>query len=188
MLKNKQISSKNQLYGEALIADGSGKTIYNFPQIQKGTVFPLNPVSGDTFYYLTDNLVYHFDGLRSKWLSIATKTFQFGRNNLAANTAGYLGFADFFHSSTNGILMPKNGTIIKASLLNNNTITRSVQIRINNSATIMVDISLTAQNTRIINNANLNFNSGDFMNVYVATSAGNVINGTNCLVEVAWRV
>lgn len=187
MLKNKQISSINHLHGEALIADGSGKTVFAYPQMQKGITFPVNPTSGDTFYHITDNEIYCYDYVRLKWITIYKEIIELGRNTLATNTAGYLGIADFYHTSTTGFKLMKNGTILSASVINDNVVTRTIQIRINNSSTTYVDLSLSGQSSKIVTNANLDFNSGDFLNVYIDTGTSAAMSKISVLIEIAWR-
>jgi hypothetical protein len=187
-LKTKQIYTGNHNYGEVLLANGNSGITIAYPQLQKGNSFPTNSNSGDTYFYLNDDLLYYFDGIRNKWLSVSTVLFELGRNTLAYNTAGYLGIADTFHSSTNGIILPKNGTITAISIQNSTSITRTIEVRLNNSAVNKVDISLEATSSKVITNTNLDFSVNDLLHVYVATAtSGNTISAVSCIIEINWR-
>jgi len=210
MVNPKQISSINQPYGNQLISDGSGGTFYSVPKLQNGNSFPLTTTSGDTYYHLATNDLYYWDYIRLKWLTINKSLIQLNRNTLSNITSGYLGVGDFYHTSSTGVLMFKNGTITNISLINDNSTTRNIEVRINNSTINIVDLSLLNSNKRINNNANLDFSKGDFINVFikslnVLTSDSNIITADNSnitadlvdldntlnkitvLIEIAWR-
>jgi hypothetical protein len=185
-IKAKQLNTQDHSYGEVVIADGNGGALLEFPQIQKGDIFPSNPTSGDTFFYLNDNYIYQFDGIRNKWLTINKYIIELGRNMLETNTAGYLGIADLIHNSITGFNLIKNGTILSASIMNENVVSRNIQIRINNSSSTYVNLSLTNQNSRIIS-SNFDFNNGDFLNVFIDHGNAADMNRISVLIEIAWR-
>lgn len=210
MVKPKQISSINQPYGNQLISDGSGGTFYSIPKLPSGNSFPVNPNSGDTYYHLSTNDLYYWDYKRLKWLTINKSIIQLNRNTLSNITSGYLGNGDFYHTSSTGLLMFKNGTITNVSLINDNTTTRNIEIRINNSTINVVDLNLLNSNKRIQNSANLDFIKGDYINVFIkslnilttdtdlittdnenittdATDLDNTLNKISVLIEIAWR-
>ena len=186
-MKIKQIVSGNNIYGKAIITDGSGHTIFQYSQSEKGTIFPSNPSNGDNFYHTTDTEQYYYDSSRSKWLSNNKNTIIFGRSTLSDVTGGYLGIADLYHTSTTGILLQKNGTIVSASIINENTVTRTIQARINNSNTRYVDLSLSGQNSTIINDSNLDFSVGEFLNIYISSGIIANMDRISVLIEFVWR-
>jgi hypothetical protein len=190
-IKVKQLTSDSQLSGKTIISDGSGGFVFNYPQIQKGATFPVTPSNGDLFYYLTDNIVYYYDANKIKWLSVETTTLLLGRATIGQNTSGYFGVADAVHSSTTGIIMPKKGTIISASIdnVNNMGAARNIEIRVNNSTTTKLTITLPSGSKSVnVTNGNVNFNTGDYINA-IALSNGTApaLSNASLLIKVAWR-
>jgi hypothetical protein len=190
-VKVKQITSGTELSGKTILSDGSGGFVYNYPQIQKGITFPATPVNGDLFYYLIDNTLYGYDSSRTKWLSVNTTTLLLGRATIGQNTSGYFGVADAVHSSTTGIIMPKNGTIISASVdnVNNMGAARNIEIRVNDSATVKLTITIPSGNKSVnITNGNVDFNAGDYINtIAISNSTAPALNNASLLIKVAWR-
>jgi len=190
-IKVKQLTSGNELSGKTIIADGSGGFIYKYPQIEKGISFPVTPINGDLFYYLTNNILYQYDSGRSKWLSVEVISLLLGKATINQNTSGYFGVADVVHSSTTGIIMPRNGTIISATLdnINNMGATRNVEIRVNNSESVKLTLSLLSGNKSVsVTDGDVNFNTGDFINaIAISNSTAPELSNTTLLIKVAWR-
>lgn len=153
-----------------------------------GSSFPGSPSAGDLFYRTDLVQNFEYDASRGKWLSIDRSKYISGRDDLPGNTAGYFGIVDLQFTSTEGFLMPKNGTIVSASFINANTITRDVGIRVNNSASYQVLLSLSASSSIIRNDLNLDISTGDI--IQTGALSGGVLNGITrgiCTFEVAWR-
>jgi hypothetical protein len=190
-VKVKQITSGSELSGKTIISDGSGGFLYKYPQIEKGLTFPATPVNGDLFYYLTDNIVYQYDSVRSKWLSVKTTSLSLGRSYINQNTSAYLGVADAVHSSTTGILMSRNGTILSATVDNAYIMgaNRNVEVRVNDSNTNKVTVTILSGNKLAsVTNGNIDFNTNDFINVIaIANNTSPELSNITTLVEIAWR-
>lgn len=190
-VKIKQITSGSELSGKTILADGSGGFVYNYPQVQKGITFPVTPTNGDLFYYLTNNILYYYDSSRTKWLSVETTSLLLGRATIGQNTSGYFGVADAVHSSTTGIIMPRNGTIIGASLdnVNNMGAARNIEIRVNNSAVVKLIITISSGTKSVnVTNGNVDFNTGNYINAIALSNAtAPALSNASILIKVAWR-
>jgi hypothetical protein len=88
-LKIKQIQSGSQIFGKVIKSDGSGNTIWS-DLIERGATFPISPNSGDVFYRTDIDQLYHYDGSRSKWLSVTTSLYNCGRDTIKKNTSAYM--------------------------------------------------------------------------------------------------
>lgn len=192
-IKVKQLQSGSQPFGQIIISDGSGNTIWSdisgvtYP-LDRGTTFPSNPESGDLFYRTDLDIMFHYDDSRTKWLSITTNSYTSGRNTLASNVSGYFGTANTSFTSTEGIKMPMDGTIIKVTVDNANVVTRNVEFRVNNSTTNRIIASLSATKSIVIDNTNQNFSEGDYIQVgAMANGTTNTISNVVAVFEVSWR-
>ena len=189
-IKTKQISSGTEVSGKTIVSDGSGATIFKFPQIEKGFVFPTSPMDGDQFYYITDKTLYKYDLSRTKWLSVSTKLLIAGKGSIGKNVSGYLGVSDAVHSSADGFKMIKNGTIISASIDNSTILTssRTTEIRINNSNTNKIALTILAGNkSTYASNFNLNFNAEDLIQCITLLNNADIMNNITLIMEIAYR-
>ena len=193
-VKIKQITSGNELVGRVLAADGnSGLTFIDMSAgVDKGTSFPGSP-SGGTLYYRTDvDILFQYDGSRSKWLSVDTHTLTCGRSAITAAGTTYMRVGDATQSSLSGFRMIRNGTIIGASIENNNTLTfaRNVEIRVNNSAVNKVTLTILTGTTGVVaNNFNLDFSVNNLLQVVaIAASTGAALDNTIVVVDIAYRI
>lgn len=186
-LKIKQISSGNSPYGYVAISDGSGNTFFEDIS-NKGVLFPTSPDNGDLYFRTDVDLLFYYDQGRSKWLTINSHTYNCGRNSLPGNVGGYFGISDVIFNSTTGFIMPRNGTIISVSFTNDNTITRLIDFRVNNSTSNRYRLSLNNESSNFNLNVNLNFSQGDIIQVGSVSSIGNDIDNGIATFNVAWRV
>lgn len=186
----KQLTSGSELSGQVIKTDGLGG--FDFSDvIEKGTSFPISPLSGDTFYRTDVDILFHYDGSRSKWLSINTSTLTCGRSTVDKNVSSYMLMGDSVQSSTEGFLLSRNGTIISASVDNSVSLTstRDTEIRINNSVVNKATLLLTSGNKSVLlNNINQDFNSGDRLQVLVLLNNTDTLSNVIVMVEVAWRI
>jgi len=159
----------------------------NYLNVQelKGLIFPISPSEGDQFYRTDMQLLFSYDSSRGKYLSIARPNYVFGRSTLTGAAAGYLTMSGASHSSSEGLRMPYNGTILSATVNNTNTITRNLQIRVNNLA--VSTLSLVSQKSNSIIQINENFSAGDLIQIYSPANIGNTLSNVTFSIEVAWR-
>ena len=121
--KIKQLTSGNVEYGKVLIADGNSGFTFTDMSIPSGTTFPSSPTGG-TMYYRTDvDLLFYYDGSRSKWFTVDGSTLSCGRTSATAGGTIYLRVGDASMTSTSGFRMFRNGTIVGASANNDDVLT-----------------------------------------------------------------
>lgn len=164
-IKVKQIATGNELSGKTIKTNGSGKFIFDYP-ISKGSSFPLNPVSGDTYYRTDVDVLFYYDSSRLKWLSVNSSIMSCGRSLLSAGSTGYMYVGNAVQSSASGFKMSYNGTIISASVQNSTLATgnRTMDIRVNNSTVNRIQLTVTSGNRGTsMNSGNLDFVSGDLI-------------------------
>jgi hypothetical protein len=186
-LKIKQITSGGQPKGSFLVSgESSGLTFSN--RVNNGITFPSSSVDGDLYYRTDLDLLFIYDGTRSKWLTVERTAYSCGRSSLNNNTTGYFGLADMFFTSTEGFNMPRNGTIVSVSFKNSRTVTRDIFVSVNNSSSIRTLLSLSSATSAIDNTVNVNFNAGDIIQAGALVAAsGNRIKSSVLIFEVAWR-
>jgi hypothetical protein len=131
-----------------------------------------------------DNSMYMFDIVRSKWLSSETMPLSFGNNGNTGDR--YLNFATVTNQANSGAKMPYNGTIVAISVQSaGGNSTKGFEIRKNGTTTSLFSFNLTA-NAYINSTTNIDFNAGDFLNVFVVSSGTNVTNPATILF-IKWR-
>lgn len=194
-IQTKQLSSGNNQYGRFLISDGmSGFTFYDLSgityEVKRGTAFPTYPVDGDLFYKTDVDLLFNWDGSRTKWLTVYRDILNCGRSIVSAAGTTFMRVGDATQSSTAGFKMNRKGTIVGASVENDNILTaeKNVEVRVNNSSVNKVTLNIPISSKSIsVDNSNLDFNAGDIIQV-AATSgtSGSALSNAVVLVNVAY--
>jgi len=189
-LKIKQIQSGSQIFGKVVKSDGSGNTIWS-DAIERGTTFPGSPLGGDLYYRTDEDALFHYDDSRSKWFTVKTLLYSCGRSNIQKNTSAYLYAGNAVQSSTNGFIMTHNGTILSATADNVNIMgsDRNVEIRVNNSTSNKVLLTVTSGNKSITTiTADQDFSSGDTIQVIGIANGGTDFSNMIVTFEIAWRI
>lgn len=182
--------------------------IISFSQVGIGTVNPtskleisttddgipgleLNPQSSpvgsaDGQISVIDDLLYMYDDNRSKWLSVLSTSFQFGRAGDVDNTR--LRFGGTVANNNSGTLLPLNGTIIGFTVNTSGGLAnKGFQIRIRNGFVnqSVIDFNLTNNkyNSFLINQ---DFNKDDYLVVNVQNQGSSVSNPV-VVIWVKWR-
>lgn len=137
-----------------------------------------------------DDVLYHYDATRAKWLSVESEVMMFGENS--ALQGAYTRFGGDLRTGNNGALMPFDGTIVYATgRLSSGDTDKVITIRVRNGTTNQVtqDISFApAAGTSAefnLNDVNLDFSAGDYLTVFVA--AGDTITEHTVMLWVKWR-
>lgn len=138
--------------------------------------------------------IYMYDDMRSKWLSVSTLSFDFGRSG-DVGTQNLRSQGNITSANT-GTLMPYNGTII-AITANSNTgsgttnLSKEFNFRIRNGNTTQgaaIDFSLSGGTyTDLLTNRD--FNAGDHFHIRARDpdSSGDVVNNPIVTIWVKWR-
>lgn len=160
--------------------------------IFKGTTFPTGTtLDGDLFFREDVSDLFIYDSNRGKWLTVNRESLICGREVAKKNTPTYMGVSTTIHSSTEGFYMYNNGTITNISIDNSISVlnTRNFEIRINNSTTNKITLPLNAgTKSNILNDTNLDFTSGDRIQVIALANGTDDLENITILIEVAWRV
>ncbi len=143
------------------------------------STIPMKQDSNGIFLFL--------DSSRSKYLSSSRENFSFGINHRNINASRWLRTTGDIPSNVNGYLIPRNATITSVSIQLQNTTTNStIYIRKNKVLTTIVPIPLISTDSSILDNLNIDLNSGDYLQAYLSISSGNVDYPLLNL-EIAWR-
>jgi len=155
--------------------------------IEAGTSFPGSPSDGDIFNRTDLDMVFRYDGGRTKWLSEHSEILACGRGVVSDIIDAYCGVGNAPMSATSGFRMPRNGTIVAVTVENQSTVTRTIDFRVNNSAVNRVQLSLTAAKGGKVVNANQDFSADDILQTLALIAAGNSMSNLIATVEVKWR-
>lgn len=156
-----------------------------------GDTFPSSPSGGDLFYRSDISQMFSYDPIRGKWLSMDKATYVCGRNRANGNTTVYMNIGDSAMSSITGLSMPRNGTIIAVSLDNDNitTANRTLDIRVNNSTTNRVQLTVTTGNKGAsLVDGDQDFNAGDILQAVLLANNSDRFDDVLVTFEVAWRI
>jgi hypothetical protein len=144
---------------------------------------PLNPINGDLWFNTTTNLLYYYDSVRLKWLSVNTTTYYFGvSGNNQSNK--YLSVNAIIANTSVGAVQLRNSTVVAVFSSLGTATTTSFNLRINGVATALYTWAHSSSLTYYSTAVNLNLAVNDRLMVYVTTPAcSNPFVG----VTVAWR-
>ncbi|NER18612.1 hypothetical protein [Spongiivirga citrea] len=151
-------------------------------RIQPNAATPAGSLSGQMFV-ANDGLLYAYDAVRTKWLSIDRTMFGWGRND-ANTTDEYLRQYNGALSNNNGWRMIRDGTITAITVQTDAAESCTIEIRKNDTTTIVSSLTLTNEEGRHDNTINIDFNEGDFLQCFLN---GTDINFPQVLIEIAWR-
>jgi len=89
-------------------------------------------------------------------------------------------------SNTTGYKIPRPATIVSITIQTQTNTTCDFKIK-KNGNTDVTSISLTNEDSKVINNLNEQINENDWIQALLEISSGNVVDYPVLLVEVAWR-
>ncbi len=152
-------------------------------KIEPSTATPLGSSGGQMFVSNDNGLLYIYDGTRSKWLSVDRSMVGWGRNS--GNTSNqYLRQFNGALSNQNGWRMIRDGTITAITAQSNINQTWTLEIRKNDSPTVIASIIITNAQGDNDNTINIDFSEGDYLQAYCR---GSSVDYPQTLIEVAWR-
>jgi len=143
---------------------------------------PVPPGNGDLRFDEATGMYYFFDDSRSKWLSVESVTFQFGRNGNTPNLVFYRGINARLLSDTLGWPAFYDGTIVGLAYSRTDVDAANFQIR-SGGATIAT--VATAATTGFDNALDADVSQGAIMSV---RNQGNTTNGVQAWIKVRWRL
>ena len=160
--------------------DATGETIPPLEIVPSASV-PAGTANGQMMFM--DNTLYMFDLTRNKWLSAETITLSFTNNGTTTNE--YLRFENI-RTRMSGLKMPFNGTIMAITAQSSGgDANKGFEIRKNGNTTSLFAFNLIS-NVYTNTTTNINFNAGDFVNVF-ATNVGNDVNDPSITLFIKWR-
>ncbi len=130
-----------------------------------------------------DGILYIYDGTRSKWLSVDRTMVGWGRSS-GNTTNEYLRQFNGSPSNNNGWRMIRDGTITGITAQSNAVESWTLEIRKNDSATVITSLTMAAQNGNHNKTLNVDVNEGDFLQAYCN---GTSVAHPQSLIEIAWR-
>jgi len=141
-----------------------------------------SPFDGLKAYSLDDHFEYQYDASRAKWLSVDTTTYQFGSNGSTDNTE--LNF-NSTQNSTSGVLIPRDGTVISVTgMQNSGNTTKGFEVRANG---ISIFSYVLVASEFVSNAVNADFSASDMMHVF-SIATGSAANNPTATVTVRWRL
>ena len=131
-----------------------------------------------------DGILYIYDAVRGKWLSVQREILIFGRRRRVRNQ--YLNFAVGNLSSNNsGYRLPRNATIVAMTAQLDNDGTCDVHVRRNDTATNIATLNITSTSGVINTSINVDVNANDFLQSYLSASSS--VEDPVFMIEIAWR-
>jgi hypothetical protein len=131
-----------------------------------------------------NGLLYEYDDVRTKWLSVQRMFVAFGRRGGTKNQ--YLDFcAGVLSSNNSGYRIPRNATIVSLSGQLSQVGTGTLHIRKNDTATNITSLAIAAAQGTQDNTIDVNLSAGDWLQSYETSTA--VVQDPMLIVEIAWR-
>jgi len=133
--------------------------------------------------FFVDGIGYHKDLVRNKFLSLDRKYTTATAYGLRV-TNRYLKVGEVTTQGQQGVRMARSGTITSVTAKSRSTGSYFVEIRKNGAPITYVSMEVTGGGTHI-NNVDIDFNEGDFIQFYVD---GSNVEHPIVELETAWRV
>ena len=132
------------------------------------------------------NELYLYDASRTKWLSVASSTFNFGKEGNLNNTdLEYSGDID-----NSGPSMAQNGTIVYITINSSGgSVTKGFTLSRYNTANFLISTHSFSLHSGelIVNNANIDFSKGDYFIVSVDNDGTGVVSDASMVIWTKWR-
>ncbi len=122
------------------------------------------------------DLLYMYDSVRVKWLSVDSTPLQFGQNGNQDNTR--ISFGGNLRNNNSGAPMAFDGTIIAIAITSNGTLNKAINLRINGTNVAdSIDPTLDGQivlasGSFSSTTYNLDFNAGDYLSMHISSADG----------------
>lgn len=134
-----------------------------------------------------NGVLYIYDDIRSKWLSVNRQTLVFGRNGVAGNQ--YLSYMGGGMSSDSGYRPSNSATIVSMSVQTSTSDDYSIDIRKNDTLTGIASLSVSGSDNAGEITTDVNLTIGDFLQCYLNyTGSGSGVEDPVVVIELAWRV
>lgn len=173
----------------AVILDASGGNYAPLQLTDRATAPSVGSAAGQLS--VVNGLLYAYDAVRSKWLSVQRMFLTFGRRQSTRNQ--YLNFGGGGTASNqSGYRMPRNATIVSMSAqLEANAPAGgcTFEVRKNDAVTIHESIGITAGNQGAHDTSiaiNYDFTAGDYVQSYLSST--NLVEVPVVIIEIAWIV
>lgn len=173
--------------GQALVADGSRGSSWGDAGIPSGPSFPGSPSDDDQFNHTTKKAQFRYDATRAKWLTESRAFFELGKASVVAAANVYFLVGDAAGNASTGLRMVRDGTIVSTTIDNDSTVTRNVEVRVEDSAVNKVVLALSTAKAVSKADANVDFVAGNSLQVVALTALGNSLSNAQVTIEVAWR-
>jgi len=142
-----------------------------------------SPAAGDLYFNTGLNLWMMYDATRTKWLSVESNTFSFGKTNNTAAGSYYRGIDGLAYSSNQGITALWNGTVVALSYTRSDSDSATFEVTNNGSS---LSTLASASNSGYTVSLNNDFTQGQVLGVR-NQSGGNTTRDVQGWVRVRWR-
>lgn len=130
-----------------------------------------------------DGILYNYDGVRNKWLSVDQVSKNFSARKGDAN---YLSSTGFQGDTNSGYTALRNGTIVGVSSSGGSgNLTKGFEIRSNGSLTPLYSFNLNS-GTHFDATLDIDFSAGDVLQIY-CSATGAPVNSPEVNLVFAWR-
>jgi hypothetical protein len=141
------------------------------------------PADGDVYYNTVLRMEMRYDGSRSKWLSVESQVFEFGRSGNTAANAYYRGTDAEPYSASSGRTAEWNGTVVGLGYTRSDS--DSATFQVTSGGTTIASLASAATSGRS-NSLNGDFSQDAILGVRNAPG-GNTTSGVLGWVRIKWR-
>lgn len=167
-----------------LTIDASAETTAALELVPQAT--PTTDLANGQLAVIGDKL-YMYDVARTKWLSVESNTVAFGSSG--GRDDEYLRYAGNITNANSGPIMPFNGTIVGITANSNNgSTTKEFQVEVRNGTTTQsADVFNLVARELVQTTTNIDFNSGDYLKVFINDDTTGNVNNPNVVLFIKWR-
>jgi len=132
-----------------------------------------------------DGISLFFDLSRSKWVSGSRYQSTFSIDHKSVSHSQWMDFHDV-PSNINGDIIARNALIVSTTVRCRNNATGTFKIRRNGDLTSLVEVSLSSEGIKVVNDLDIELDASDFLQVFLDNIVGSV-DYPVIQVEVAYR-
>lgn len=132
---------------------------------------------------VVNNVLYLYDGVRVKWLSVARHSIVFGKDGRCLDQ--FLKLPGGQYSNLGGYRMKQNATIVAMAAQLSASGTGDFQVQKNGGGSAIATLSVSAATGNDANDTNIDISADDYLQAYESGAAN--VNNPTFTVEIAWR-
>jgi len=135
----------------------------------------------------SNGILLFYDNSRTRWISVTRQFVSFGLKNRNISDSRWMQVTGDAYSLNTGYRLPRNAILTSLTVQTQNNVSNcAFRLRRNGVASNIASLTLVGQDANTLDNLNVDLDAGDWLQVYLEITSGNV-DHPELLLELAWR-